>query len=82
MVEVMMFFTNVKFLTAFIVNQIASIGNMFLIGTTSNLSLAIAVTNCVAFIATFVAEKVIKKQRLIDLRFYLGVVLIVIGIFI
>jgi hypothetical protein len=82
MMEVLMFFTNLKFVIAFAVNQVASFINMFLVGTCANLSLAIAVTNCVAFIATFVAEKVIKKQRLIDLRFYLGVLLIVFGIFI
>ena len=81
-------FINPWFLIPFLVNQSASILNNFLVAK-SDISIVVPTVNCITFIFTFIASKVIKNYRsqvsltkdLVDLRFIVGTVLICAGLY-
>ncbi len=73
-------FANWRFLVPFGLNQLASVLNNFIIAG-NDLSIAVPSVNCLTFIVTFITQRILKKETLIDGRFFLGVVLISIGMY-
>jgi len=61
-------------------NQLASVLNNFLVAG-NDLSIVVPSVNCLTFIVTFITQRVLKKESLIDARFFLGVLLISIGMY-
>ena len=59
-------FTSPKFLIPFIINQLGSILNNFVVAA-SDLSIAVPVVNCITFIVTFISSRVLKGESLCDL---------------
>lgn len=77
--EVIGYFKDIRFLLPYLVNQIASLANNFLIATTE-LQIAVPTVNSMTFIAAFVTQKLLKKESLIDYYFFAGIFLIVAGL--
>ena len=73
-------FTRIKFLVPFLLNQAASILNNFLVAK-SDLSISVPVVNCITFIVTFITMRLIKGDSLIDIKFFAGSVLIMLGLY-
>ena len=59
-------FARLTFLIPFIINQLGSILNNFVVAA-SDLSIAVPVVNCITFIVTFISSRVLKGQSLCDL---------------
>ena len=79
-VEGMKMFANLRFLLPFILNQLASVLNNFLVAK-SDLSIAVPVVNCITFQVTFITMRLLKGTSLIDFRFLAGSLLIMIGLY-
>lgn len=73
-------FGNLRFVIPFALNQLASLLNNVLLAG-HNMSVVVPSVNCVSFIVTFITQKLLKGESLIDLRFFSGVSLIVVGLF-
>ena len=79
-VEGVTMFTRMKFLLPFLLNQAASILNNFLVAK-SDLSIAVPVVNCITFQVTFISRGLLKGTSLIDVKFFVGSVLIMLGLY-
>ena len=73
-------FANLAFLVPFLLNQGASIFNNFLVAK-SDLSIAVPAVNCVTFLVTFVTQRLLKSQSLVDSKFFAGSTLVMIGMY-
>ena len=73
-------FANWRFLVPFGLNQLASVLNNFLIAG-HNLSIAVPAVNCITFIVTFITQRLLKGESLVDYRFFGGVALIATGMY-
>ena len=73
-------FTKIRFLLPFLLNQVASILNNFLVAK-SDLSIAVPVVNCVTFQVTFISMRLLKGSSLLDFKFFAGSVLIMLGLY-
>ena len=78
--EGMKMFANLSFLLPFILNQLASVLNNFLVAK-SDLSIAVPVVNCITFQVTFITMRLLKGTSLIDFRFLAGSLLIMTGLY-
>ena len=61
-------------------NQLASLLNNFVVAG-NDLSIAVPSVNCVTFIVTFITQKLLKRESLVDVRFFAGVALIMSGMY-
>jgi hypothetical protein len=77
--EVFGYFSNMRFLIPYIINQTASLLNNFVVAS-NELQIAVPCVNCVTFISAFVTQRLLKGESLVDIRFYMGVTLILVGI--
>ena len=73
-------FANWRFLLPFGLNQLASLLNNFVVAG-NDLSIAVPSVNCVTFIVTFITQRLLKKESLVDIRFFVGVALIMAGMY-
>ncbi len=73
-------FANWRFLLPFGLNQLASLINNFVVAG-NDLSIAVPSVNCVTFIVTFITQRLLKGESLIDMRFFGGVILIMCGMY-
>ncbi len=73
-------FANWRFLLPFGLNQLASLLNNFVVAG-NDLSIAVPSVNCVTFIVTFITQRLLKKESLVDIRFFGGVILIMLGMY-
>ena len=73
-------FANLGFLLPFLLNQAASIYNNFLVAK-SDLSIAVPAVNCVTFIVTFITQRLLAGQSLIDGKFFGGSCLVMAGMY-
>ena len=73
-------FANWRFLLPFGLNQLASLLNNFVVAG-NDLSIAVPSVNCVTFIVTFITQRLLKKESLVDIRFFAGVALIMAGMY-
>eukprot|EP00347_Sterkiella_histriomuscorum_P004132 403361632 len=78
--EVVNMFKNIGFLLPFIINQLASILNNFVLAA-SDLTIAVPAVNCITFIVTFITQKILNKESLIDFKFFGGCLLIMFGMY-
>ena len=73
-------FKNIRFVLPFALNQGASVLNNFVVAK-HDLSIAVPSVNCITFIITFITQKILKKESLIDIKFFGGVILIMFGMY-
>ena len=73
-------FANWRFLLPFGLNQLASLLNNFVVAG-NDLSIAVPSVNCITFIVTFITQRLLKKESLVDIRFFGGVLLIMAGMY-
>ena len=73
-------FSNWRFLVPFLLNQVGGILNNFVVAA-SDLSIAVPFVNCITFIITFITQKILKGESLVDLKFFSGSMLIMVGMY-
>ncbi|TNV75592.1 hypothetical protein FGO68_gene8350 [Halteria grandinella] len=73
-------FANWRFLLPFGLNQLASLLNNFVVAG-NDLSIAVPSVNCITFIVTFVTQRLLKGESLVDMRFFAGCGLIMAGMY-
>lgn len=73
-------FTQLGFLVPFLLNQSASIFNNFLVAK-SDLSIAVPAVNCITFMVTFITQKILQGDSLIDGKFFAGSCLVMLGMY-
>ncbi|CDW88830.1 UNKNOWN [Stylonychia lemnae] len=73
-------FTNLRFVIPYALNQTGSILNNF-VTATADLSIALPTVNCLAFIFTFITQRLLNGQSLIEYKFFAGCFLIMIGLY-